>query len=138
MWTDFNLSGHVFSVIITFASEITIKNDEERYSRLGKMLGNLYRELKDNDIELLDGLIHLPDSSIHFSTNSLGGHEIDKKGPPTKLQENAEKFKLNNDQVWIEHGYYWAKTRQKTVTQIIQERMQVNPIIKSFKIQSYQ
>jgi tRNA nucleotidyltransferase (CCA-adding enzyme) len=118
LWEEYVLQGFVFNLKIDFTSEISIKNNEEYYSRIIKVLGLLYRALFDSQIEMLDAIIDVSTSTLSFTTNSLGGTFILVKGPPVHLNDHVQKFISSNPEHWIEKGFYWTKKPQMSVQEL--------------------
>ena len=126
LWSEFFLSGIVFTLKIVFSETISIKNDEEYYSRIIKVLGLVFRALFDQEIIILDALIDVKSSSLSFSTNTSGGGVLKVKGPPTHLMDHAKKFQETNPDFWVENGFYWSSKQQLTVQETILTKI-INP-----------
>ncbi len=123
LWSEYSLSGIVFTLKITFSKNITVKNDEEYYSRIIKVLGLIYRALFDQEIIIQDALIDVKDSTLSFTTNSSGGGILQVKGPPVHMPDHAKKFQENNPDWRTENGFYWSTKQQLTVQEIVYRKI---------------
>ena len=119
LWKEFFLSGNNFTLKIEFKKDISIKNDEEYYSRIIKILGLAFRALQDQEITMLDAIIDVPSSTLSFITDTVGGGSIRIKGPPINLDDHAKKFQASNPNFWSENGFYWSSKPQLTVQDTI-------------------
>ena len=134
LWQAYNLSGIVFTLKISFLSTIEIKNEEEYYSRIIKILGLVVRALQDQQLTVLDAIIDVSDSTLSFTTDSAGGNFLLIKGPPTHLTDHVTSFLEKNEDVWIEKEFYWAKKQQLTVQEIIKQKVILPDLLQSMTI----
>lgn len=131
LWEEFILEGNLFNLAIEFKEGLSIKNDEEYYSRIIKILGLIFRALKDQEITVLDAVIDVPSSTLSFITDTIGGGSIKIKGPPSHLEEHAKKFQLSNPDYWVEKGNYWSSKPQLTVQDVIRTKITNSDLLAS-------
>ncbi len=131
LWKEYTLSGNLFTLKIQFKESLSIKNDEEYYSRIIKILGLAYRALQDQEITMLDAIIDVSSSTLSFTTNTIGGNSIRIKGPPVHLEEHVKKFQAHNPNYWTENGFYWSSKPQLTVNQTINTKINNADLLQS-------
>ena len=135
LWQEYNISGEMkFIIEIIFLESVTIKNEDEHYSRLIKVISLINRALKESEIEILDALIDLDSFKIELQTDTLGNGKIKRKGPPILSTNNVNKFLQKNSDCWQENGYYWTFEAQKSTSDIIKAVLEKNATIKHFTI----
>ena len=131
LWQEYSLSGNLFILKIEFAPDLSIKNDEEYYSRIIKVLGLVFRALQEQEILLQDAIIDVKSSTLSFNTDTIGGGTLRIKGPPVHLTDHVNKFKENNPHSWLEEGFYWTSKQQSTVKDIILTKINNSDILQS-------
>lgn len=131
LWEEYTLTGNLFNLTITFKEGLSIKNDEEYYSRIIKVLGLIYRALKDQEITVLDAIIDVGSSTLSFITDTVGGGSIKIKGPPSHLEEHAKKFQVTHPDYWVEKGNYWSSKPQLTVQDVILTKIKNSDVLES-------
>ena len=131
LWQEYSLTGNIFTLNIEFIEGLSIKNDEEYYSRIIKVLGLVYRALQEQEITILDTIIDVKSSTLSFTTDSMGGGEINIRGPPINLTEHIEKFKANNSDYWISDGFYWSFKTQLTVQEVILKKIKSSELLRN-------
>lgn len=131
IWNEYDLSGNVFTLKLVFLTSIEIKNDEEYYSRIIKILGLVFRALEEQQIVLLDAIIDVSTSTLSFTTDSVGGGFIRIKGPPAHLTDHVERYLKSNHNSWLEEGFYWSKKHQLTVQDIVAKKIHIPDLLQS-------
>lgn len=132
---EYNLNGHVFILKLKFKDDIKIKNEDEHYSRFGRILGTIFRSLKLKTVDIIDAIISVKSSTISITTNTNGGDFIIKKGPPIKFKDNCDKFRKKNPETWKENGFLWSKIPQKTVKELLNLKLSGIQSLKEFSVQ---
>ena len=131
LWQEYILSGNLFTLKIEFTPGLSIKNDEEYYSRIIKVLGLAYRALQDQEILMQDAIIDVKTSTLSFITDTIGGGTLRVKGPPAHFTDHVNKFKENNPHSWEEEGFYWSTKQQLKVEDIINTKINNSDIVQS-------
>lgn len=134
LWKKFVLQPPYLEITITFSDTISIKNDDEAYLRLGRIVSTLDGNFKQAAITINDALIFPTKLLIQLSLSTYSAQKIQRRGPPSNFKKNITAFRLKHPDAWEAEGYYWTWTQYPSATDLAIKTLGVTGNIQSFSV----
>ncbi|MHA2362747.1 MAG: hypothetical protein ACXAC7_02220, partial [Candidatus Hodarchaeales archaeon] len=111
LWDKFVIKKPYIRLKINFSEKIIIKNVDEAYSRLGRVLSSLNGNLKTKNIQLQEGVIDPDKNVLQIKVNRIDAQKIEKRGPPISLISNSKEFRSKHSVVWESKDFLWTRVQ---------------------------